>query len=215
MKLGKIIKDLLKKVWWWQPITLLLLIAVFGVYVGDSSNEKTDYVSEVNSEEDTLSIVESTTVYSGDEVRINEGEESVSDSESTAQSLEEEPSQSSEIVSEITIREDGNYTSKDEVALYIHTYNKLPINYITKQQAEEQGWDSSSGNLDEVLPGMSIGGSSFGNYESKLPKADGRQYFECDIDYEGGYRNSKRLVYSNDGLIFYTEDHYENFEQLY
>ncbi len=215
MKLGKIIKDLLKKVWWWQPITLLLLIAVFGVYVGNSSNEKTDYVSEVNSEEDTLSIVESTTVYSGDEVRINEGEESVSDSESTAQSQEEEPSQSSEIVSEITIREDGNYTSKDEVALYIHTYNKLPINYITKQQAEEQGWDSSSGNLDEVLPGMSIGGSSFGNYESKLPKADGRQYFECDIDYEGGYRNSKRLVYSNDGLIFYTEDHYENFEQLY
>ena len=215
MKLGKIIKDLLKKVWWWQPITLLLLIAVFGVYVGNSSNEKTDYVSEVNSEEGTLSIAESTTVYSGDEVRINEGEESVSDSESTAQSLEEEPSQSSEIVSEITIREDGNYTSKDEVALYIHTYNKLPINYITKQQAEEQGWDSSSGNLDEVLPGMSIGGSSFGNYESKLPKADGRQYFECDIDYEGGYRNSKRLVYSNDGLIFYTEDHYENFEQLY
>ena len=215
MKLGKIIKDLLKKVWWWQPITLLLLIAVFGVYVGNSSNEKTDYVSEVNSEEDTLSIVESTTVYSGDEVCINEGEESVSDSESTAQSQEEEPSQSSEIVSEITIREDGNYTSKDEVALYIHTYNKLPINYITKQQAEEQGWDSSSGNLDEVLPGMSIGGSSFGNYESKLPKADGRQYFECDIDYEGGYRNSKRLVYSNDGLIFYTEDHYENFEQLY
>ena len=215
MKLGKIIKDLLKKVWWWQPITLLLLIAVFGVYVGNSSNEKTDYVSEVNSEEDTLSIVESTTVYSGDEVRINEVEESVSDSESTAQSQEEEPSQSSEIVSEITIREDGNYTSKDEVALYIHTYNKLPINYITKQQAEEQGWDSSSGNLDEVLPGMSIGGSSFGNYESKLPKADGRQYFECDIDYEGGYRNSKRLVYSNDGLIFYTEDHYENFEQLY
>lgn len=215
MKLGKIIKDLLKKVWWWQPITLLLLIAVFGVYVGNSSNEKTDYVSEVNSEEGTLSIAESTTVYSGDEVRINEGEESVSDSESTAQSQEEEPSQSSEIVSEITIREDGNYTSKDEVALYIHTYNKLPINYITKRQAEEQGWDSSSGNLDEVLPGMSIGGSSFGNYESKLPKANGRQYFECDIDYEGGYRNSKRLVYSNDGLIFYTEDHYENFEQLY
>ena len=62
---------------------------------------------------------------------------------------------------------------------------------------------------------MSIGGSSFGNYEAKLPKANGRQYFECDIDYDGGYRNSKRLVYSNDGMIFYTEDHYENFEQLY
>ena len=113
------------------------------------------------------------------------------------------------------IREDGNYTSKDEVALYIHTYNKLPSNYITKKQAEEQGWNSSEGNLHQVLPGMSIGGSRFGNSEQKLPKKDGREYFECDIDYEGGYRNSKRLVYSNDGLVFYTEDHYENFEQLY
>ena len=211
MRLSKIIKDLLKKIWWWQPITVLLLIAVFGVYVGNSSNEKTDYATETNSDESILSVAESTSIYSGDEVRIDESEEVLLESESDSQSEEENPSQSSEIA----IREDGNYTSKDEVALYIHTYNKLPINYITKQQAEEQGWDSSSGNLDEVLPGMSIGGSSFGNYESKLPKANGRQYFECDIDYEGGYRNSKRLVYSNDGMIFYTEDHYENFEQLY
>ena len=211
MRLDKIIKDLLKKVWWWQPITILLLIAVFGVYAGNNSGEKTDYATEVNSDESILSIAESTSAYSGDEVRINESEESVLETETDTQSQEENPSQASAI----DIREDGNYTSKEEVALYIHTYNKLPINYITKKQAEEQGWDSSSGKLDEVLPGMSIGGSSFGNYESKLPKANGRQYYECDIDYEGGYRNSKRLVYSNDGLIFYTEDHYENFEQLY
>ena len=152
MRLDKIIKDLLKKVWWWQPITILLLIAVFGVYAGNNSGEKTDYATEVNSDESILSIAESTSAYSGDEVRINESEESVLETETDTQSQEGNPSQASAL----DIREDGNYTSKEEVALYIHTYNKLPINYITKKQAEEQGWDSSSGNLDEVLPGMSI-----------------------------------------------------------
>jgi len=69
--------------------------------------------------------------------------------------------------------------------------------------------------LDEVAPGMSIGGDTFGNREGLLPKADGRKYYECDVNYEGGYRNGERIVYSNDGLIFYTDDHYESFEQLY
>ena len=77
------------------------------------------------------------------------------------------------------------------------------------------GWDSSKGNLSDILPGMSIGGSAFGNYEGALPRANGRRYFECDIDYDGGYRGAKRLVYSNDGLVFYTEDHYNTFEQIY
>ena len=62
---------------------------------------------------------------------------------------------------------------------------------------------------------MSIGGSVFGNYDEKLPQDDNRKYYECDIDYTEGFRNSKRLVYSNDGLIFYTDNHYETFEQLY
>ena len=113
------------------------------------------------------------------------------------------------------IDENGTYTSKEDVALYIHTYNKLPSNYITKQEAEDLGWISSKGNLKKVAPGKSIGGDRFGNYEGKLPKARGRSYTECDIDFDGGYRNSKRIILSNDGLIFYTEDHYETFEQLY
>ena len=62
---------------------------------------------------------------------------------------------------------------------------------------------------------MSIGGDYFGNYEGLLPEDDDRDYYECDIDYEGGYRNAKRIIFSDDGLIFYTEDHYESFEQLY
>jgi guanyl-specific ribonuclease Sa len=113
------------------------------------------------------------------------------------------------------ITEDGSYTSKKEVALYIHTYGHLPNNYITKSEAESLGWDSKKGNLWDVAPGKSIGGSHFGNYEKQLPDAKGRKYSECDIDYDGTYRNAKRIIYSNDGLIFYTEDHYKTFEQLY
>ena len=108
----------------------------------------------------------------------------------------------------------GKYTSKEEVSLYIDTYGDLPSNYITKAEAKELGWDSNSGNLWDVADGMSIGGDVFGNREGLLPEDDDRIYYECDIDYEGGYRNSKRIVYSNDGLIYYTEDHYESFEEI-
>ena len=113
------------------------------------------------------------------------------------------------------IREDGSYTSRDEVALYLHTYGKLPKNFISKKEAEEQGFRFGEGDFGEAFPGMSVGGSRFGNYDGNLPGKSGRRYYECDIDYTGGRRNAKRLVYSNDGLIFYTEDHYKTFTQLY
>ena len=113
------------------------------------------------------------------------------------------------------IREDGSYTSRDEVALYLHTYGKLPKNFISKKDAEEQGFRFGEGDFGEAFPGMSVGGSRFGNYEGQLPEKSGRRYYECDIDYQGGRRNAKRLVYSDDGLIFYTDDHYKSFTQLY
>lgn len=113
------------------------------------------------------------------------------------------------------ISENGTYTTKDEVAKYLHLYGHLPANFITKKEAKKLGWVSSEGNLNEVAPGMSIGGDYFGNYEGLLPEADDRDYYECDIDFDGAYRGGKRIVFSNDGLIYYTEDHYESFELLY
>ena len=111
--------------------------------------------------------------------------------------------------------QNGSYTSKEDVSLYIHTYGELPSNYITKKEATKLGWVSKEGNLWDVAPGKSIGGDYFGNYEGLLPEDDDRDYYECDIDYEGGYRNNgKRIIYSNDGLIYYTEDHYESFEEI-
>ncbi|MGM9676800.1 MAG: ribonuclease domain-containing protein [Butyricicoccus sp.] len=111
--------------------------------------------------------------------------------------------------------EDGTYTSKEDVAAYLNAYGHLPENFITKKEARALGWDSSQGNLSEVAPGKSIGGDYFGNYEGRLPEADGREYHECDINSTGGYRGAERIVFSNDGLIYYTGDHYETFELLY
>ena len=112
------------------------------------------------------------------------------------------------------ISESKIYDSKDEVALYIHTYKKLPKNYITKNQARELGWQR--GGLDDYKYGACIGGDRYGNYEETLPEKKGRRYYECDIGtLHKNRRGSKRIVYSNDGLIYYTEDHYESFELLY
>ncbi len=120
-----------------------------------------------------------------------------------------------ELESQSQLDEDGYYTSKEDVSLYIHTYKKLPKNFITKAKARDLGWEANEGNLWEVTDKKSIGGDRFGNREGLLPDKEGRHYYECDINYEGGYRGSERLVYSNDGLIYYTPDHYESFELLY
>lgn len=116
---------------------------------------------------------------------------------------------------EAEITEEGEYSSKGDVARYLYLYGHLPPNYLTKAEAQELGWVASKGNLWKVAPGMSIGGDRFGNREGLLPTAKGRKYYECDIDFDGKTRNGKRIVFSSDGLIYYTEDHYESFELLY
>ena len=107
------------------------------------------------------------------------------------------------------------YSEPDEVALYLHTFEELPFNYLTKSEARELGWDSAAGNLWEVAPGMSIGGDRFGNREGLLPDARDRTWYECDVNYQGGYRGAERLLFSDDGLIYYSGDHYASCELLY
>lgn len=112
------------------------------------------------------------------------------------------------------LAEDGVYTTKEDVALYLHQYGRLPGNFITKKEAQALGW--SGGSLEPYAPGKCIGGSHFGNYEGLLPEAEGRRYTECDIDTLGAdSRGAKRIVFSNDGLIYYTDDHYASFTLLY
>lgn len=113
---------------------------------------------------------------------------------------------------EETLDEDGYYYSKDDVARYIHIYGHLPDNFMTKKEAKKLGW--SGGSLEKYAPDMVIGGDRFGNYEGNLP--EGKNYTECDIDTLGKKkRGAKRIVFSDDGYIYYTEDHYETFELLY
>lgn len=231
--------SLLKKLLWWIPIIILGLMFALGACTRRENKIVPDKNTGQAESTQSKSIAKESGTKQSVEIKETQGQkkhkqknnkskkrknkkqiqESVSESADETSSQEIESTKDSTVEAgengSINVEENGNYTSKDDVALYIHTYGKLPLNYITKAKAQEMGWDLEKGNLSDVLPGMSIGGSAFGNYEGNLPRATGRRYFECDIDYEGGYRGAKRLIYSNDGLVFYTEDHYKTFEQLY
>ncbi len=159
----------------------------------------TESYTESYTEKQTETQTEETTSESPAPQSVTSAESETSESAQSAQSVEK----------------DGSYTSPEDVAEYIHTFGTLPGNFITKGEAKKLGWDSSKGNLWDVAYGKSIGGDRFGNYEKLLPEAEDRTYTECDVNYEGGYRGGERIIFSNDGLIFYTNDHYESFEQLY
>lgn len=101
-----------------------------------------------------------------------------------------------------------SYTGKEEVAAYIAEHGWLPDNFITKKEARNYGW--KSGSLEKYAPGMCIGGDRFYNNEGLLPS--GKTYYECDIDTLGAKsRGAKRIVFTKDGDIYYTSDHYASF----
>ena len=101
------------------------------------------------------------------------------------------------------------------IADYIFAHGRLPNNFITKKQARSLGWDSAVNYVSDVAPGMSIGGDYYGNYEKLLPKVENRLYYEADCFYRGGKRNQYRIVFSNDCHVWYTEDHYQTFIELF
>ena len=102
----------------------------------------------------------------------------------------------------------------DGADMFIADYGYLPDYYISKKLAQKSGWQNWKGNLDEVLPNKMIGGDIYKNKDGKLPDAPGRVWYEADINYEKGYRNRERVLYSNDGLIFATYDHYQTFYEI-
>ena len=201
----------------WFSKWALALMATLMVLTGLAGCSSKDVETALDVAIEVIEVVESLEAMET-ETQISSGSEQTSE-QTEAQTPSEAETEVIETEDEAAvIDEDGHYTSKEEVALYLYTYGKLPSNFITKKEAENLGWkkkDGEAGQLHVVAPGMSIGGSSFGNYEGLLPEKKGRKYFECDINYIKGNRGAERLVYSNDGLIFYTGDHYESFEQLY
>lgn len=203
---------------------LLTLLLLFGI-VGCKNNPK----PQNESSSTTFSSASFSAVSSGEsssETSSSESSSAASSSESSSTtsstesssevgSTDSSTSSSTESSTEsAVIDENGSYTSKDDVALYIHVYGHLPSNFITKKEAEKLGW--SGGSLEPYASGKCIGGDRFGNYEGLLPKKTGRSYTECDIDTLGKKsRGAKRIVFSNDGLIYYTDDHYASFTLLY
>ena len=105
-------------------------------------------------------------------------------------------------------------TKQGVVVKYLRQNNRLPDYYITKSKARSQGWDARDGNLCSVLPGKAIGGDRFSNREGILPDASGRIWFEADINYRCGHRGAERLLYSNDGLVYVTYNHYKHFTEV-
>lgn len=101
------------------------------------------------------------------------------------------------------------------IADYLFEHGNLPDNFITKKEAEKRGWNSGRNDLSDVAPGMSIGGDHFGNYQKVLPEKKGRTWKECDCYYKAGARNAYRICFSNDGLVYYSDDHYQSFTQLF
>lgn len=106
-------------------------------------------------------------------------------------------------------------TAPQDIADYIFAHGTLPDNFLTKSEARQLGWDSSQNYVSDVAPGYSIGGDKFGNYEGLLPDASGRKWYEADANYTVGPRGAERILYSSDGLVYYTNDHYQTFTEMH
>lgn len=199
---------------------IALLLAALMIFTLAACEEAAELVLEVLEETEPAAETGEPTTEPQEQILTEEPTEASTEAvteeitESTEEVLvsEENEPQTLIVMTEPQLDENGTYTSKEDVALYIHLYGRLPKNFITKAEARKLGWEG--GSLEPYAPGMCIGGDRFGNYEELLPTD--RSYFECDIDTLGARsRGAKRIVFSDDGLIYYTDDHYETFELLY
>ena len=93
------------------------------------------------------------------------------------------------------------------------TKNSLPNLSPRAGQRNWVGSRAKTSGLPTKLKGKSIGGDAFGNREGRLPNGK-RIWHEADLDYAGGRRGPKRIVYSNDGLRRITVDHYATFKEV-
>lgn len=191
-------------------IAVIFIIALVGFLMNLGENTEVD---ETHSTDIETTLEESSTTTTTVQATETTPEVTKEETQAIVETTEATTEASKETEADV-IDKDGVYTSKDDVALYIHTYGELPSNFMTKKEAQKLGWEG--GSLEPFAPGMCIGGDYFGNYEGLLPEKKGREYHECDIDTLGAKsRGPKRIIFSNDGLIYYTSDHYESFTLLY
>ena len=168
-----------------RSLPLLILILVLAFFLYPSGNSPASPAAAPAAETvDTLNLVSSVSPSSAPASSGKESGQASQGSGTTAVSAKDE---------EELLPEDGSYTTKEDVALYLNTYGHLPENFVTKKEAEKAGW--SGGSLEYAMPGKCIGGDRFGNRENQLPKAKGRIWWECDINTLGQRsRGAERLV---------------------
>jgi guanyl-specific ribonuclease Sa len=184
-------------------LMMLIAVSVISLWGCDSLTVQNSNVSQNRMTEELSTIVTD-----------NDSSDNSTESYSIEDNSTEDNSTEDNSTENYSIDENGVYSSKDEIALYIHTYKKLPKNFMTKKEARALGWNG--GSLEKVAKGMCIGGDRFGNYEKQLPVKKGRIYYECDVDTLGAKnRGAKRIIYSNDGYIYFTDDHYKSFTVLF
>lgn len=193
-------------------IALAVLLAVAAPLITKYTGKNIDTDTLLNTAESIIYADKGSSVPAATDADDTAENQGASDSKETEQNTEKSTQKTTtQAPTANTVKEDGRYTAKDDVALYIHLYGHLPDNFITKKQAQTLGWNG--GSLEPYSPGSSIGGDHFSNYEGLLPKGN---YTECDIDTMGkSSRGAKRIVFSDSGAIYYTDDHYESFTQLY
>ena len=198
-------------------LTLFLALALLSgcVPAVSAPSAETEYVSPAPEEEGLSELVLLTPEPEGSAPEPERPESEAPSSPADTPSPTEAPTNTPRpTATPATLDEHGSYTRRDDVALFIHIYGRLPDNFISKTKARKLGW--TGGSLEPYAPGKCIGGGVFANSELLLPEAPGRIYHECDIDTLGKKsRGAKRIVWSNDGLIYYTDDHYESFTLLY
>lgn len=199
---------------------------------GKSSNS--ELASSSSSEKSLSSSSQKSVSSSSDEIDSSSSQRidsSSSESQSSSSSATSSSSESIESSSSVdiydiyeAIEESGEYTTKDSVAAYLCKFDKLPSNYVGKNEGKDL-YESSTGNTFSkwnfnpwTTIGVMIGGDDFNNYASdpdyyheNLPEGE---YYEADVDYSGSNRGTKRLIYQSGCIIYYTADHYETFDLL-
>ncbi len=109
----------------------------------------------------------------------------------------------------------GNATENgdDGADYWIKYFGELPKYYVTKNEAKSSGWRQSK-SPENYIPDKMIMGGIYHNKNDHLPNAPGRIWYEADINYYEGKRNGHRFLWSNDGLMFVTYNHYETFYEI-
>ncbi len=110
----------------------------------------------------------------------------------------------------------GEATDKgtDGADWHLKYTGKLPEYYISRMDAKKLRRNPKNNYLDDSASGYMLYGGQYFNRNGHLPEKQGRIWYEADIDYMSGKRNSKRILFSNDGLMFITYDHYQTFVEI-